>query len=370
MAWVSTRKLLRSLLRSEFSVRPSVLTCASVAVLVCGSATVSPAIAQVGSRESALRLVNQMTAAIKACDYDEWAKAKSSYDYFVPRSRIEDRQGVPDAPSYPFPCIPSPRQLRTTNIRSQQEPAKLYWVGGNLKPAKLYSVGTPRSPGPVNWSGFYITPYATGNFNTLGQTERFKMTNVITNDFSDSSSAMGGGFVAGYLFAPWNNNFLVGLFGSVDFLNQNTNRTFPGGFFLGQNTNVIGTVGPQLGVAVTPEVLFFGEVGPAFVKLDQKLNFSGPVTSVSQTVTGVNIGVGVAVQPANWQVGGIPIAITVGYNHIFLPATTFDNPGSPLFLYSNQSDINQFKVGVRLVFDELTLSRQERSPLPADKHQY
>ena len=232
---------------------------------------------------------------------------------------------------------------------------------------KLYQVGTLRKrPGPpdlprevgllnrppvFDWSGFYIGANGSGNFNTLGQTERFKMTNAVTNDFSDSSSAIGGGFEAGYLFPLWNKSVLVGLFGSVDFPNQSTNRTFANGFFLGQNTNVIGIVGPQVAFAVTPEVLFYGQAGVAVADVDHKLNFSGPVTLVNKTVTGASLGLGVAFRPTNWQIAGIPVAITAQYNHIFLPRTTFDNPGSPLFLYSNQSDIDQFKIGVRVEFN-------------------
>ena len=45
------------------------------------------------------------------------------------------------------------------------------------------------------------------------------------------------------------------------------------------------------------------------VNVDQKLNFSGPVTSVNQNVTGANVGVGFVFQPANWQIAGIPVAV-------------------------------------------------------------
>jgi outer membrane immunogenic protein len=237
-----------------------------------------------------------------------------------------------------------------------QPPEKLYSVGRPLKPAKLYSVGTPVRPPVFDWSGFYIGANGSGNSHMLGQTERFKMTNAITNDFSDSSSAIGGGFEAGYLFPLWNNSFLVGLFGSVDFPNQSTNHTFGGGF-LGQDTNVIGTIGPQIAFAVTPGVLFYGQAGVAVADVDQKLNFSGPVTSVNKTVTGASLGVGFAFQPTNLQVAGIPVSITAQYNRIFLPRTTFDNPGSPLFLYSNQSDIDQFKIGVRILFNPNTVAK-------------
>jgi opacity protein-like surface antigen len=202
----------------------------------------------------------------------------------------------------------------------------------------------------ASFSGFYVGANIAGISNTLGQTETFKMTNVVTNNFSDSSSGIGGGFEFGYLFALLNTNIVVGPFASVEFINQSTNHTFPGGFFLGQTTNTIGTVGGQLGVIAAPGVMLYGEFGAAFANLDQKLNFSGPVTSASQTVTGANIGLGVAIQPTSWRVGGMPVAFTAQFNHIFLPGATFDNAGSPGYGYHNDTSINQGLVGLRFNF--------------------
>jgi hypothetical protein len=362
-AGLSTRTFLQILLRSPFSIRASAMTCLSLAVLMCASAGVSPAVAQgpgydrqLEARRWADAEAREMYAAIRKCDYDRWAGARRGYDKYS----IVAKSNTP-APSYPIPCNPvSEGTNRWTtptepdklySVGRPLEPAKLYTVGTLFEPAKLYSVGTLGRPQPFNWSGFYIGVNGSGNFNTLGQTERFKMNNVVTNDFSDSSTAIGGGFSAGYLFAPWNNNIVVGPFASVDFPNQSTDHTVPGGFFLGQTTNVIGTVGAQGGVVAAQGVLIYGEFGAAFADIDQKLNFSGPATSVNKTVTGANLGIGAAFQPANWQIAGNPVAVVAQYNHVFLPRTTFDNPGSPLFLYSNQSDIDQFKIGVRVQFN-------------------
>jgi opacity protein-like surface antigen len=347
----------------RLSLRSGLIAFAMVTIAL--SSTYRPAAAQPSSEFSkASDIVGSsvfgMQRAVKACDYDEWMRYKGFYDRYI---ETYSRYSSPlAAPPYPIPCTLAARELRATNVRRQQEPdklysvgrpiepAKLYTAGGNLKPTKLYSVGTlVRPPQPFDWYGFYISAIVSGNFNTLGQTERFKMNNAVTNDFSDSSRAAGFGVNGGFWFTPYVNNVQIGASASIDILKQNTIRNFPPGpFFLGQTINAITTLNGQIGVFAKPGLLFFGEVGPAFVNVDQKLNFSGPVTSVNQTVTGLNVGFGVVYQVPNWQVAGIPVAITAQYNHIFLPATTFDNPGSPLFLYSNQSDIDQFKIGIRV----------------------
>jgi opacity protein-like surface antigen len=203
---------------------------------------------------------------------------------------------------------------------------------------------------PSLWQGFYIGGFVTGNFNTLGQTETFKATDDVTNRFSDSSNAVGGGFNAGFLFSPFDNNILIGPSASVDFLRQDTNHTFPPGpFFLGQTINTITTVGGQVGFVPRPDVLVYGQVGAAFVNVTQKLNFLGPVTSVDQTVTGVNVGIGAAFQP-HWEFAGHPVAVFAQYNRVFVPVATFNNPGSPGFTYDNRNDINTFTAGIRVRF--------------------
>ncbi len=189
------------------------------------------------------------------------------------------------------------------------------------------------------------------------------MTDVVTNRFSDSSQAIGFGFSGGYLIAPWSTNILVGASASLGVLNQDTSHTFPGGFFLGQTSGVIGSLNAQLGFVGAPGFLIYGEAGPAFAKLDQKLNFSGPVTSVDKWATGVNVGIGAAYQPPDWQVAGHPVAIFGQINRIILTDTTFDNPGSPGFTYRNHNDITEVKLGVRIPLTSIRGPRpRPRSP--------
>lgn len=293
-----------------------------------------------------------MQSAIDKCDRHAYDLARRDYDFRAPIAPI-----FRSAPAYPEPCS---RKLRTTNVRNppSSEPVKLYRVGTLRKPEERADIGV-RIGGPrteaVGFTGFYIGGFVAGNFNTLGQTETFKATDDVTNRFSDSSNAVGGGVNAGFLFSPWNNNILVGPSASVDFLRQDTNHNFPGNVFLGQTTNVIGKVNGQIGVAARPGLFVYGELGLAFANLDHRLNFSGPVTSVNQTVPGLNLGIGAAFQPPDWQIAGNPVAVFAQYNHIYLQDATFNNPGSPRFTYLNQNGIDEFKIGIQLFVDRRRL---------------
>jgi hypothetical protein len=276
--------------------------------------------------------VSDMQSAIDKCNRDAYDRARSDYDF-----RVTVAPNFMPAPEYPEPCS---RKPRTTNIRPKPDSDK------------LYQVGTLRKPPAASFAGLYIGANVSGSFNTLGQIETFTMTNVVTNRFSDTSNALGGGFNAGLLFSPWNNNILIGTSASIDFWHQDTNHTFPPGpFFIGQTINLTATGNVQIGTLLGPNVLLYGEVGGAVVNVDHRLNFSGPVTSVNQTVPGVNVGVGAAIQPANWQVAGIPVSMFVQYNRIFAQDAVFKNPGSNGFIYLNLNDLDQFKVGLRVNID-------------------
>jgi opacity protein-like surface antigen len=309
--------------------------------------------------ELVYRAVKKMTAAIKACDYDKWADGKSEYDQNSGTFKYVYDVPLPDAPSYPIPCNPvkqaepkaTPRKRIQTDfdmqLRERLRTGKRPEVEERADIGR--GIGGPRVEA-ASFTGFYVGGFVSGNFNTLGQTETFKATDDVTSRFSDRSSAVGGGFNAGFLSSPWNNNILVGPSASIDFLNQDTTHTFPGNFFLGQTVNVIGTLNGQIGVAARPGLFVYGELGLAFANLDHRLNFSGPVTSVSQTVPGVNFGIGAAFQP-HWEFAGHPVALFAQYNHVILQNATFDNPGSPSFTYRNQNDIDQLKIGLLLHID-------------------
>jgi hypothetical protein len=110
------------------------------------------------------------------------------------------------------------------------------------------------------------------------------------------------------------------------------------------------TVGGQVGFVPRPDVLFYTQVGPAFFNVTQRLNFSGPVTSVDQTVTGLNVGVGAAFQLPDWQFAGNQVALVLQYNHFFVPVATFNNPGSSGFIYDNRNYMDKALMELRIQF--------------------
>jgi opacity protein-like surface antigen len=321
----TARTFSESLLRSPFSTRTAVLKCASLAALaVAAGAAVSPAVAISSDllKEIMRKAVNtdiaRMTAAIEACNHDEYGSAERRYD--LDSDQLSKAGGsVPYKPWYPIPC--HPKNPRTTNIRAQPE--------------------------AVGFTGFYIGADVTGNFNRLGQTETISGTDIVTSQLNDSSRAVGGGVNAGVLFPVMNSPFLIGASGSIDLMRQDTFHTFPGNTFIGQTIDAIGTLNAQIAVVPKQGLLLFGEVGGAVVDIHQKLNFSGPVTWVDQSVTGLNVGIGVAYQPPDWQFAGNPVALVFQANRIFLPDAIFNNPGSPGFAYRNSNDVTTFKGGFR-----------------------
>jgi opacity protein-like surface antigen len=322
---------------------------------MCASAVVSPVAAIPENLEMRWTryAVGGMKLAIEKCDYFAWLSNKRDYDTYASLGAAAAGFSPPPAPPYPFPCYET-RKLRTTNVRTPPappEPVRLYQV----IPPTFFTPGRSTANtalGPSNFSGLYLEGHVTGNLNMLRQTEIFEATRVVTNEFSDSSNVLRGGFGAGYL-VPLGKNFLIGPTFSVDFLNQDTNHNFPGGFFLGQTINTIVTVGGQAGFVPLPNLFVYGEVGAAFVSVTQKLNFLGPVTTADNTVTGLNLGIGAAFQPINWQIAGNPVTMFVQYNDIILPDADFNNAGNSSFIYRNRNDFHKINVGFRVLLDAI-----------------
>jgi hypothetical protein len=209
----------------------------------------------------------------------------------------------------------SDRKLRTTNIRG---------------------VGTGLSFG-LNFSG---------NFHMLGQTETSEATGAVTNDFSNSSEALGVGFNARFLFPVGNSGVLAGPNVSFDYLNQDTSHALGGGFFLQNTVKSITNVGITVGVNPTPQILFYTNFGASWIDRDQKLNFLGPTTTVDSSAPGATVGIGMQFRPPGWAV---PIVLEV--DQTFVQKTSVSNPGSPGFLYRNSSDVTTVKAGVVIPVD-------------------
>jgi opacity protein-like surface antigen len=196
-------------------------------------------------------------------------------------------------------------------------------------------------------TGFHVGANFNFNSHMLGQTETFGATGVVTNQFSDFNQALGVGFNAGYLFPVGNNGILqAGPFVSFDYLNQDTNHSLAGGFFLGNTINSITTVGATVGVAVTPQIFLYTDFGASWVDRDQKLNFLGRTTAVNASAPGVTVGGGVEFHPSDWLVSMI-----FEVDHTFVQKTSVSNPDSPGFIYGNDSNINRVKAGIRVPLD-------------------
>jgi hypothetical protein len=133
--WRVTRTFLQSRLRPPSSTAAFVATCAGVAVLMCASAVVSPvaAIPENLEMQWTRYAVGGMKLAIEKCDYFAWLSNKRDYDTYASLGAAAAGFSPPPAPPYPFPCYET-RKLRTTNIRTQPEPTKLYSVGTLFKP--------------------------------------------------------------------------------------------------------------------------------------------------------------------------------------------------------------------------------------------
>jgi opacity protein-like surface antigen len=334
----TARTFSESLLGWPFSTRSAVLKCASLAAFaVAAGAAVSPAVAGTYTSKFPVEADNRVYDCWEYQRYDETGH------WYVPGGQPLTR----DAVLAKLKGLTAPGTELSDSTAGWEFYIKVK-TDSHLVARYRRVPCPPPSQTTSGFAGFYIGADVTGNFNKLGQTETISGTDFVTSQLNDSSRAVGGGFNAGVLFPLANSPFLIGASGSIDLMRQDTVHTFlPGNFFIGQTINAIGTVNGQVGVVPKPGLLLFGEVGAAVVNIDQKLNFSGPVTSVNQNVTGLNVGVGAAYQPPDWQFAGNRVALVVQVNRTILPAVTFNNPGSPGFTNRNSNDVTTVKGGFR-----------------------
>jgi hypothetical protein len=164
---------------------------------MCASAVVSPVAAKPVAAQKGILTnkdfadlelvssVRSMKIAIKKCDYDLWAGAKRDYDTPLGSGNLTP----PAAPSYPIPCTPEARKLRTTNIRNppSSEPVRLYqaiprrdYKRTEPPPEERTEIGA-RIGGPrteaVSFTGFYLGGDVAGlyqGFSFLGPVIRKK----------------------------------------------------------------------------------------------------------------------------------------------------------------------------------------------------
>jgi hypothetical protein len=202
----------------------------------------------------------------------------------------------------------------------------------------------------VGWSGGYFGGEIIKNGARVKTTETSAATGAVTNQFSDDGDPVGGGILAGWNFAPWNNNIIVGPFVSVDWLRMTVNHTFPAGFYLGTTTNWIVNVGAKAGFVVTPGVYLYGLAGAAWLNQDLNISFAPGLSAKNTTTPGFTLGLGGEYHPASWQLFGHPVSVFVQYQHTWYDTANFNTPmpASPLFNYAFKRDDDTVKLGVNV----------------------
>jgi hypothetical protein len=160
----------------------------------------------------------------------------------------------------------------------------------------------------------------------------------------------GVGFVATYLFAPWNNALRVGPFASFDILRQTVNNNFAGGQFLGTTTHWLTTTGLKAGAIVTPDLFIYGLTGASWLNEDLNIHFATAASS-NVTIPGVTLGLGAEYQPMSWQIGGHPVTLFAQYQHSWWSTANFNAPASsPGFNYAFKREDDTVKFGVNFYF--------------------
>jgi opacity protein-like surface antigen len=227
--------------------------------------------------------------------------------------------------------------------------ATIHDLDGHSK--SLYWVACP-PPQTALSNGLYLGGELAKNWGRVRSTETLAATGDVTNQFTDSGDPIGGGIVAGYNFAPWNNNWIISPFASFDWLRLTINHTFPGGTYLGTTTNWIANLGAKAGYMVAPNWQVYGLAGAAWLNESLNINFPAGFSTKNTTTPGFTLGLGTEYHPSTWQVAGHPISLFAQYQHTWYANANFTTPtpASPLFNYafSRQDDTIKFGVNVHL----------------------
>ena len=272
--------------------------------------------------------ISAMQSAIEKCDRSAYDLARSDYDFRAPVAPI-----FKSAPEYPEPCS---RKLRTTNIRTQPEPAKLYSVGRPLEPVKLYSVGTLYQPTKLYSVGtlFVVEPKISVGFGGSSGTSTYDSTGTqapFSGDWSHSTGQLCGGatLYPGFFIGPARVGFDVNVcsgsntFGSGDTTMFTIMRHGPGDVALRSTTQVIFDAMVKAEVPLSdPQAVYDPRtnawylsvgIGPAFreqaltLTSDQSF-FGGGIPSISGTT---------------WQTG---FAVSAGLSTFVCPTCIAGNP--------------------------------------------
>jgi hypothetical protein len=228
--------------------------------------------------------------------------------------------------------------------------ATIHDLDGHLK--NLYWVPCP-PPSTVSstFGGGYVGGELAKNWGRVRSTETLAATGAVTNQFTDTADPLGGGIIAGYNFAPWNNNWIVGPFASFDFMHAPVNHTFPSGSYLGTTANFMGTGGVKIGPQLDMGLWLYGIAGVSVLNETLNVNFLPVASSSTATVPGATVGVGGAWQPAFLQGFGRPVSLFLEYQHTWWQSANLNTPAaSPLFNYNfaRQDDVVKFGFTVSL----------------------
>jgi hypothetical protein len=200
------------------------------------------------------------------------------------------------------------------------------------------------------WTELSLGTYVIG-LNRADQTsiETLRLSDI-RKFFHDIDDPAGVGFVASYLFAPWNNPLRIGPFASFDILRQTVNHNFAGGQFLGTTTHWFAAAGAKVGAAVRPDLFVYGLTGVSWLNENLNVNFATAATS-SVTIPGVTLGLGGEYRPASWQIAGHPITLFAQYQHTWWSTANFNAPSSsPGFNYAFRREDDTVKLGVNFYF--------------------
>jgi hypothetical protein len=197
-------------------------------------------------------------------------------------------------------------------------------------------------------SGGYLGGQIIKNSGRVCSTETSATMGAVTNQFSDSGDPIGGGISAGWKFAQWNNNLVLGPFVSVDWLNQTINHTFAGGTFLGTTTYWVINAGVKAGVVTSPGIYIYGLAGAAWLNQDLNVNFA-TAAGRNTTTPGFTLGLGGEYQPSSWQLFGKPVSMFLQYQQTWYSTANFNTPtSSPTFNYAFKRDDDTVKLGLNV----------------------
>jgi len=181
-----------------------------------------------------------------------------------------------------------------------------------------------------------------------------------TNSLDDRNDPVGIGIVAGYNYAlP--NGVRVGPFASLDYIDQNINRNFAAGTFIGTTSNWKATLGVKAGLIAHQNILLYGLAGFGLLNQNLNINFGGPRTSENATVSGATLGLGAEWMLPSWKQLSNPVALFIHYQHAWWANATLSRPAaSPLFNYAFRREDDTIKLGVNFYFQPQTSGRLSR----------